>query len=67
MSPVAHAADLLEWVDFKWLMAAEGHAVHLERLQSDRDYARRCLALGVASRCATLRERSRRLLASLNC
>ncbi len=66
MSPVACVPDLIEWVDFKWLMAAEGRAVHLERLQGDRDYALRCLRQGAASRCAPLRERAHRLLAALN-
>lgn len=65
MNATACSADLLEWVDFKWLMAAAGHPVHLERLQADRDYARHCLQLGIASPCATLRERARRLLATL--
>jgi hypothetical protein len=37
--------ELIEFVDFKWLMFAEGHQVHLERLQADRGYARSCLAL----------------------
>jgi hypothetical protein len=66
MSAVTHAPDLLEWIDFKWLMAAEGRRVNLDRLQADRRYARECLTIGAASGSATLRERSRRLLASLD-
>jgi len=65
MNTVARTPDLLEWVDFKWLMAGSGHPMHLERLQTDRAYARRCLQVGAASGCATLRERARRLLAAL--
>ncbi|MFP5399535.1 MAG: hypothetical protein ACLGIT_14520 [Gammaproteobacteria bacterium] len=65
MSTVACAPDLLDWVDFKWLMATEGHSVHLERLQADRGYALRCLQVGAGSRCATLRERARSLLVAL--
>jgi hypothetical protein len=66
MNPVMHAPDLLAWIDFKWLMAAEGRRVNLDRLQSDMPYARHCLELGAASTSATLRERARRLLASLD-
>lgn len=66
MNTTACTPDLLDWVDFKWLMAGTGHPVHLERLQSDREYARRCLQVGATSRCATLRERARRLLAALH-
>ncbi|HMM84544.1 hypothetical protein [Azohydromonas sp.] len=65
MTTVASAPDLLDWVDFKWLMATEGHSVHLERLQADRRYALHCLQLGAGSSCATLRARSRSLLAAL--
>lgn len=66
MNPVTHAPDLLAWIDFKWLMAAEGWRVNLDRLQADRDYALECLALGAAAPSATLRERARRLLASID-
>lgn len=46
---------LVDIIDFKWLMAHEGHAVHVERLQQDADYARQCLALADASPTAALR------------
>lgn len=65
MNPVTHAPDLLAWIDFKWLMAAEGRRVNLDRLQADPGYARACLSLGAASGSAPLRDRARRLLASL--
>jgi hypothetical protein len=59
------APDLLTWIDFKWLMAAEGHRVHLERLQADHDYALRCLRMGTASRSGTLRACASRLLQAI--
>jgi hypothetical protein len=76
MNPVAVALDpclsqgcaepaLVDIIDFKWLMAAEGHRVHVERLQSDRGYARQCLALACGSRTDALREVARRLLAAI--
>jgi hypothetical protein len=66
MSPVTHAPDLLAWIDFKWLMAAEGRRVNLDRLLADPHYACHCLQLGAASGSPTLRERARHLLASLD-
>lgn len=56
-----HGEALLQYVDFKWLMAGEGHRIDLTRLQADRAYARGCLALARASTCATLREAAERL------
>ena len=32
--------ELLDVIDFKWLMGREGHRVHVERLQGDPIYAR---------------------------
>ncbi|MFO1220288.1 MAG: hypothetical protein U1E89_18150 [Burkholderiaceae bacterium] len=52
---------LTDLVDFKWLMAAEGHAVHLERLQSDGAYARECLSRAAGARSQTLRWSAARL------
>jgi len=34
--------SLLDLIDFKWLMAAQGRRVHVERLQADRGYAEDC-------------------------
>lgn len=43
------ALELVEVIDFKWLMAKEGLHVHVERLQNDAAYARECLARAAAS------------------
>ena len=57
--------SLVEIIDFKWLMAGDGHHVHVEHLQTDPEYARQCLALAAASRIAALRDTARRLAATL--
>jgi len=54
--------SLLELIDFKWLMAAQGHRVHVERLQSDPGYAQHCLQSALQTRCETLRGCATRLL-----
>lgn len=59
------ALSLVEIIDFKWLMAGDGHHVHVEHLQGDPEYARRCLALAAGSRIAALRDTARRLAATL--
>ncbi len=59
------APPLIEWIDFKWLMAGEGHRVSIERLQDDASYANSCLALASASRSATLRWAAARLVRAL--
>ncbi len=59
------APSLVDIVDFKWLMAGDGHRVHVEQLQADPEYARRCLALAAGSRIATLRDAARRLAGAL--
>lgn len=59
------ALSLVEIIDFKWLMAGDGHHVHVERLQADPAYATQCLALAAASRIAALRDTARRLAATL--
>ncbi len=66
-SPLAQplAPPLIEWIDFKWLMAGEGHRVSVERLQDDASYASSCLAVASASRSATLRWAAARLLRAL--
>jgi hypothetical protein len=60
-SSEGEAPELLACVDFKWLMAGEGHRIDLTRLQRDRAYARGCLALAAGSGCAALRDAARRL------
>ncbi len=59
------ALELVDIIDFKWLMAHEGHRVHVERLQCDRDYASECLARASASSVEALRDAARRLAESL--
>lgn len=50
------AVALVDIIDFKWLMAHEGHPVHVERLQQDPVYAQERLALAAASPTAALRQ-----------
>lgn len=59
------ALSLVEIIDFKWLMAGDGHHVHVEHLQTDRDYACRCLTVAAASRIGALRDTARRLACTL--
>ena len=55
------APELLDLVDFKWLMAGEGHRIDLDRLRGDSPYIRGCLALAAGSGSATLRQAAQRL------
>ena len=55
------APELLDLVDFKWLMAGEGHRIDLDRLRGDSPYLSSCLALAAGSRSATLRQAAQRL------
>jgi hypothetical protein len=57
----AESIELVDLVDFKWLMAHEGHHVHVARLQTDSAYARECLAHAAASPTDTLRAVAQRL------
>ena len=59
------ALSLVEIIDFKWLMAGDGHHVHVERLQTDPVYAADCLALAAGSRIVALRQTATRLAATL--
>jgi hypothetical protein len=59
------ALSLVEIIDFKWLMAGDGHHVHVEHLQNDREYACRCLTVAAASRIGALRDTARRLARTL--
>lgn len=54
-APSPEALALVDLVDFKWLMAHEGHPVHVERLQRDPTYAQAQLALAEASATEPLR------------
>ena len=64
-SALGAAPELLDLVDFKWLMAGEGHRIDLDRLRGDSPYIRVCLALAAGSRSATLRQAAQRLACGL--
>ena len=53
--------DLVDIIDLKWLMAREGHHVHVERLQRDPAYATTCLALAATSPNEATQAAARRL------
>jgi hypothetical protein len=57
--------ELVEIIDLKWLLAREGHRVHVERLQSDPAYALEVLALAAGSPSAALQAAAVRLAARL--
>ena len=59
--PPDGGAELLDFVDFTWLMAGEGHRIDLDRLRDDHAYASGCLALARGSTSATLRAAGTRL------
>jgi hypothetical protein len=46
---------LVEIVELKWLLAGEGLHLHVERLQSDPEYARRILDMAATSKNQALR------------
>ena len=46
---------LVEIVELKWLLAGEGLHLHVERMQTDPEYARRILDLAAASKNQALR------------
>ena len=64
-SAQAGPPELLDLVDFKWLMAGAGHRIDLDRLRGDSPYIRGCLALAASSRSATLRQAAQRLARGL--
>ena len=55
------ALNLVDLVDFKWLMAGEGHHIDLARLQCDGAYARGCLAVAGGSSSPVMRHVASRL------
>jgi hypothetical protein len=57
--------QLVDIVDFKWLMAGAGHHVHVERLQQDPEYAARCLAAAEDAPVPALRAAAQRLRTAL--
>jgi hypothetical protein len=48
------ADALLDEVDFKWLMAGQGHWVDTARLRSDANYAHFCVDAAMHSPCPAL-------------
>lgn len=56
---------LVEIIELKWLLAGEGVYIHVERLMSDADYARKALARAAASPSPTLRTAAARLQVKL--
>lgn len=63
----AHAPDehqvleLVDIIDFKWLMSSIGLRVHVERLQTDRAYAIELLSLAAAAPSQAVRDAAERL------
>lgn len=57
--------ELVDIIDLKWLLAREGHHVHVERLQSDAVYALEVLGLAARSSNAALQAAAVRLSARL--
>lgn len=55
------ALELVDIIDFKWLMAKDGLHVHVERLQNDPAYARACLDKAAASPREAVQAVARRL------
>ena len=55
------ALQLVDIIDFKWLMVGDGHHVHVERLQKDPVYAAQCLATAAKSRNEAVRNAALRL------
>lgn len=53
--------ELVELVDFKWLMAGQGVWVDLTRWREDASYADACIASGLCSHCDALRACAARL------
>ncbi len=59
--PQANVSCLVEIIEVKWLLRGYGIDVHVERLQSDAEYARRTLDHAAATPNAALREAALRL------
>ena len=52
---------LVEIVELKWLLAGEGLHLHVERMQADREYARRILEAASTSSNQALRAAAERV------
>ncbi len=57
--------QLVDIVHLKWMLAGEGLHVHVEKLQSDPEYACACLLAAERSANATLRHAALKLRARL--
>lgn len=57
----AGSPALLDIIDLKWLLAGDGHRVHVERVLNDPEYARRCLLLALGSPNEAAQRAARRL------
>ncbi len=55
------SVTLVEIIELKWLLAGQGVHLHVERLQSDPEYARQTLDRADASPSAALRDTAARL------
>lgn len=55
------ALELVDIIDFKWLMSSIGLRVHVERLQNDRAYAADLLGQAARSQSQPVREAASRL------
>lgn len=62
---LSNAQFLVEIIELKWLLAGHGIRLHVERLQSDREYARRVLGQALTTPNAALRTAAERLRLSL--
>jgi predicted DNA-binding protein (UPF0251 family) len=60
------ALRLVDIVELKWLLAAEGLHVHVEKLQSDPDYAHECLLAAERSTNAAVRQVAGKLRARID-
>jgi len=56
------ALRLVDIIDLKWLLAAEGVRLHVEKLQGDPVYARELLAVAARSSNEALRAAAARLV-----
>ena len=61
----ARALSLVDIIDFKWQLAHEGIHLHVEKLQSDPDYARELLESASRSPNKALRAAAERLRSGL--
>ncbi len=57
--------ELVDIVHLKWMLAGEGVHVHVERLQTDPDYAAACLGAAERSANGTVRQAAATLRARL--